>query len=1849
MRRANSKMKRKILLVMLLGIGLVFSQGKGVFALYEERPKEEKPLEELRGILPQKPQPRAKHQAKQPEYAPGQLIIKYKPEVGAQAGKLFKEGRPFKSFTGTDTLDELNKKHKVKKIERVFKDLEAKGKVKGRDFITAQEDSEETKKKFPQRAKRAPKDAKIPDLENIYLLELEDPKADIPAIAQEYKQDPSVVYAEPNYKVKVQMYPNDPYYSSSNSWGQGYDDLWGLKKIQCQQAWDISQGEGVVVAVIDTGIDYNHEDLAPNIWINQDEILGNGIDDDNNGYIDDIKGYDFANNDNDPMDGMGHGTHVAGTIAAVGNNNKGVIGVAPRAKVMAVKGLDDSGYGDDDKLASCLRYAANNGADVINNSWGGEGSSLLIKDAVNYAYSQGCVVVAAAGNDNDDASYYTPAGIANVIAVAAFDQNDARCYFSNYGTKIDVAAPGGNGSSDPYNILSTMGDNTYIASAKPNLKVNIGYWRLAGTSMACPHVSGLAALMLKNKPDFTNEDIRNELVISADDVGDVGRDRDSGFGRINALKALLTNKGVLIYSTSYQTNDIVTGNGDGFLNPGEDIVLSVSVKNAWLPASNVIINLISNNSLVVVTQGVLPLGLMAHGEIKEAFFQFKVSSSALELQPIQLQLHITADGGFDFKETLELGEVILESPNPSPPFQSGWPISVDLSSYGAPSEMVVGDINNDGRQEVVFHDQGFLSVYDNMGNLLPGWPQEFDGYLGFHPLLADIDQDNDLEIFVGFNGFHHNGAKINGWPKKASDQDLFPIHIVAIADLNKDGKPEIIGVNTSGYVARTSGGKIFIWDGQGNLLPNMPINAPVLYNGDTDYLKDVALGDLDGDGDLEIIVMGQWSSYEYYYNNIGHIYAWHHTGEPVAGWPQTIQPGGKFLCHTPSVGDIDGDGKDEIIVTIYNWTYRYGRVYVWKGTGILVNGWPKDITSDSPNITFPTSSLGDIDKDGKLEIIVTQNEHGIGDKLRVYIFKEDGAILPGWPQEISDYFNYGNTFTGDLYQPRWNQPIITDISGDSKPEILIPLIRYLPFLNCGLLRIYAWNFDGSPVIGFPFGSIRSGVVTSLSALDLDRDGDLELGIVKSSGDEHKKEDEIYFWDLESRTDSNINEWPCYAHDFQRTYRYRRNDITPPVTPVVSDEGQTTLKKDQLSASWTSEDRETGIMVYQYRITQDSLTGTVVRDWTSTGKNNSVTAGGLNLQSGKTYYFGVKAKNEVGLWSAIGYSDGITVVNQPPQVGTLTPSSGTSAPNQTVTFTSAFTDANGWQDIRYVFFLINNAISEVNCFSAYYNRVTNQLFLQNDAANNYLGGFAPGSNNTIENSYARLNCASTTVSGSGNTLTVTWSVTFKSPFTGTKSMCLIAGDETFYEFTWILKGNWTITNQAPLVGTITPSFGSSAANTAVNFTTTYSDPDTWLNIQYGLFLINSSLNGANCFYGYYDQNSNKLYLRNDANTAWLGGYLPSLSYTIENSYTKLNCASTTVSSSGNTLTVKWNITFKSAFVAALTKNMYLYVKDDANATNGWTQKGTWLVGTNSAPIVGTITPSSGSGKVNTAVSFTTTYSDPDGWQDMHYVCFLVNNGITFTNGLYAVYHPNTDQISLANDSGQFPQLYPRATTGILENSYVKLDCSKTTVEKNGNNLSVNWNITFKSAFVAALTKNMYLYVKDDANATNGWTQKGTWLVGTNSAPIVGTITPSSGSGKVNTAVSFTTTYSDPNGWQDIGTARFIVNTVVSGYTGPYLRYDQNTHKLYLARENDTNESTRWLGGFAPGSANTIENAYVKLNCASTTVSGSGNTLTVKWNITFKSTFTGSKNTYLYVSDDSGASNGWVQKGTWTINP
>jgi thermitase len=304
-------------------------------------------------------------------------------------------------------------------------------------------------------------------------------------------------YIEPNGKYQVDSTVNDPYYNLQ----------WGLKRVNADAAWDTTVGSSdLLVAVIDTGIDYTHPDLKSN-------------------YV--PLGYDFFNNDNDPLDDYGHGTHCAGVIAAAINNGLGIAGVA-QVKIMAEKGLGADGLGSYVALANCIIHATNAGAKILSNSWGGPVDSSLISHAVAYATAHGALVIGAAGNDNVSQPFY-PGAYDDVVAVAASNTTDTKASFSNYGSWVDVAAPG-------VMIYSTMPTYNVTMYSQPRFTQTYSY--MNGTSMACPMAAGVAALIWSKYPTMTAEFVREQLESTCDDAGAAGFDQYFGYGIVNAQKGV---------------------------------------------------------------------------------------------------------------------------------------------------------------------------------------------------------------------------------------------------------------------------------------------------------------------------------------------------------------------------------------------------------------------------------------------------------------------------------------------------------------------------------------------------------------------------------------------------------------------------------------------------------------------------------------------------------------------------------------------------------------------------------------------------------------------------------------------------------------------------------------------------------------------------------------------------------------------------------------------------------------------------------------------------------------------------------------------------------------------------------------------------------------------------------------------------------------------------------------------------------------------------------------------------------------------------------------------------------------
>ncbi|RLS21741.1 MAG: hypothetical protein DWH72_01790, partial [Planctomycetota bacterium] len=390
---------------------------------------------------------------------------------------------------------------------------------------------------------------------------------------------------EPDFVINASVTPNDP----------SYPLLWGLNNtsqfggtinadIDAPEAWNLTTGSrSVVVGVIDSGVDITHPDLAANIWTNPGEIPGNGIDDEGNGYIDDVHGWDFVDNDNTPQDGAGHGTHVAGTIGAVGNNSVGVAGVNWQVSLMPLRFLGNDGSGSTSGAIAAINYATmlrrSFGINIVatNNSWGGGGYSNLLEDAIRKSGEVGITFVAAAGNEasNNDsvARYPTNYNLPNVISVAAIDDRDALASFSNYGaTTVDIGAPG-------VSIYSTLPSNSYGT--------------YSGTSMATPHVAGVIGLLAAAKPGITVAEVRAAILNSAVPIASLTGKTLSG-GRLNA-RAALESLGMAVQASTPAVGSIVSVAPASYT-----IDFSQNYSSSSVSASDFTVNAIPASSFVLV-------------------------------------------------------------------------------------------------------------------------------------------------------------------------------------------------------------------------------------------------------------------------------------------------------------------------------------------------------------------------------------------------------------------------------------------------------------------------------------------------------------------------------------------------------------------------------------------------------------------------------------------------------------------------------------------------------------------------------------------------------------------------------------------------------------------------------------------------------------------------------------------------------------------------------------------------------------------------------------------------------------------------------------------------------------------------------------------------------------------------------------------------------------------------------------------------------------------------------------------------------------------------------------------------
>ena len=884
-----------------------------------------------------------------------------------------------------------------------------------------------------------------PNLKRIYLLRFA-PDAPLEALKAAYQQNPLVEAVEYNYlrpTLADTIVPNDP----------KYPEQWSLPLMKLPQAWAIEKGNrSVVIAIIDSGIDYKHHDLAPKAWRNPREIPENGLDDDGNGYIDDIYGWDFTDapniqaegdyleGDNEPIDESGHGTHVAGIAGAMPNNGIGIAGVAWKCPLMAIRAglsLGGSSRMQDDDSASAIVYAADNGASVINMSWGSEHRSFVIQDAIDYAYEYGAVLVAAAGNSQKPTAIF-PAAYRKVIAVASTEQNQQRFYQSNFGASIDIGAPGNV-------ILSTQIDNQYRL--------------LTGTSMASPHVAGVAALLRAKRPALTHEEVRHILINTADPVHrEESEELDEKFvgaGTLNAERALFASGALQARILAPETNsggaDAITFIGDtgGYKFQSWQLSYGKStVPTEWMSFTQPAATQKISETLAIWDTTTVPEGIYT------------------------VRLTVTATDGHQTHD-----QVVLSVDRTPPQIIS---LTATETLYGDRSLTLFTWATDDvTRNTLYYRRQGSLAPFAPFSTTDLGVEHSLS--LGFdtgtYQFFVESENTTNLKTREDNGGAFYVidvvGGHISPSGFTEKSLDIPPLQIATLtADFDKDGHPEIVGSPLASDAPNDElqAAILAIYErlpsGRYELVHTLE-SVENLSN--LEGVTAWAVDDTDGDGRLEILATDDERTFLI-------------ESSTPRGYPHQIIWETPFLSGG-TITDLDRDGRKEILGADNN-NDRLLIFHYDNATNTLVE--KAALVNETPgsNVFAQRFAIDDFDRDGNTELVAGDSE---GD-LFIYESTAPNTFQLEWQTQLP-LKNITQLVSGDL-------------TGDGTPEFVVGGLLSLPdnpsgpFLWKFLVfthtpRGYALLTEGEREATLAIAPHRRNA-NSLTIADLDRDGSNNL-------------------------------------------------------------------------------------------------------------------------------------------------------------------------------------------------------------------------------------------------------------------------------------------------------------------------------------------------------------------------------------------------------------------------------------------------------------------------------------------------------------------------------------------------------------------------------------------------------------------------------------------------------------------------------------------------------------------------------------------------------------------------------------
>ncbi len=838
-----------------------------------------------------------------------------------------------------------------------------------------------------------------------------------------------------------------------------------------------------VIAVVDTGIDSSHEDLVGKI----------------------LPGKNFVDSDHptdDTSDVYGHGTHVTGIIAANFNNSLGIAGLSgengqdSKIKILPVKGLGDDGYGSFTGLSASLFYAASQNAKVINASWGAAIYSQLMKETIAFVYKNyDCQIIAAAGNDNSDLDIYphSPAGFEEVITVGASDQNDRLSIWSphsasNWGFRMDLVAPG-------TSIISLLPQNRYQS------------WN--GTSMATPHVTGVYAILKAIHPDWKKEQIRRVISLSTDDLGEAGKDKTFGFGRLNFLRALSINNPDLLPIAEIAS----PGNGEALFE--QKLNLTGIASGASFQEYKISIKRASSLDWRLVYESSRPL---------------------VESQSLSPQLDLNEYGGTWIFVKLETfaGQAIFPSyaadvvglfVNSA----KGWSKIFSPTSVTSPA---IGDVNNDGFLEILTTggnsfpiEKETIHLFKNNGEYISGWPVSIDSFPQCHqPLIANVGQDSYQPVVNGFNEmmvFKQDGSFERGWPL----ENIENLTRSAIADINRDGKQELIFLDEPGqdffaelkaYTFKDSNN-----DGLVDSLSDWP--NPVVPLMHPSY---PVVADVNKDGFQEIIFVGTDESQK------SNVFVVNHKGEVLNGWPVAFDEE-VWEKYQPIVADLNDDGDYEIVVTLLNKVYAYD--VNGDGSPKVLDGWP----IERPSSYFLAPPIAaDVDGNGTTEIIFQEFDPSVAKEI-VEIIDGRGQTIKRIELPRGEWFFQAMNEDGGL--------ITADLNGDGKLEVLV-ILAFLSSYQEENYKISVWSlfpeFRQTDQIFLPGVTARSSIVVG----DLDKNGYFD--ILVNTWQEGRLN--VFEYPIAYGHSANIMPWPTFNHDQQNTRNYDFRAIEyglPTATPT----------------------------------------------------------------------------------------------------------------------------------------------------------------------------------------------------------------------------------------------------------------------------------------------------------------------------------------------------------------------------------------------------------------------------------------------------------------------------------------------------------------------------------------------------------------------------------------------------------------------------------------------------------------------------------------------------------------------------